>query len=520
MNTVNIQEKIAEIPDSEISSTWTFNILEKNSASSSLIILAKETHFKKPICLKTWCDSRKGRPLTKSEGGLEYEKKVYSEIIKYMSPREPLLRCLGDDDSKTTVLELAKFIGATQDAENSTLILAFFVTNAISTVPGLKDKLEIANLKHDYMSQEFYRQFFRISNLERPCSVIWNTIPTWPIGSILLPCLKFITFGTLMKKNDELVKKQQIAVFKNILRGIYTINKVGLVHNDLHMGNIMVEERSNNVMIYDWDRSYSPQLGHNPFLNDDPRVKPCNESQCNLFMKDRPIDLLKLLLCLSFFTRDKFDMILKKGLHIKNFYINENKTKYDLIFEGIKQCSPLNIFYTNSDGVSSLYQPGSCGPLEIALGELGGTLELIHNRAIASKEKIPEDILSSLTMSGTKFGFRDAVETHRSLTTEQTSLTKEQTSLTKEDPMRVKKSMLKQETSLTKEQRQTLKKLQKIPKNKLTWENYFKLKDLLDTIKYGPPVKTKRFKVQSKPVKLNAVEFWEILQENENRKLM
>jgi hypothetical protein len=498
---VNIKEKIKQIPDPEITTKWNFNIMEKISASSSLIILAKETNIKQSVCIKTWCGKRAGRPLTNSEGGLEYEKKVYSDIIKHMPPRDPLLRCLGDDDTKTTVLELANFINATPDTNDgrySTLILAFFVTNAIAIIGGLKEKLEIAGLKHDYMSQAFYNDFFRISNLEIPCSVIWNTIPTWPIGAILLPCLKFITFGTLMKKNDKLVKKQQIAVFKNILKGIYSINKVGLVHNDLHPGNIMVEESSNNVMIYDWDRSYSRELGLNPFLNDDPRVKPCNHSQCNLFIDHRPIDLLKLLLCLAFFTRQKFDMILKKGLGITNFRISDNKTRYDLIFEGITQCSPLNIFYTNDDGVSSLYQPGSCGPLEIALEQLGGTLELIYNRAMSSKEKIPEDILSGLTIS--KFGFRNTIETYKKMSREQHGSIKK---------------------SLSKEQYESLKKLEKIPKNELTWDKYFKLKDLLDRIKYGPPIEeTRRVKVPSKPDKSGAVEFWEILQENENRKLM
>jgi hypothetical protein len=84
-------------------------------------------------------------------------------------------------------------------------------------------------------------------------------------------------------------------IIKKIVVGIFYMYKNGLVHNDLHSGNIMIENGTGKVLIFDWDRAYMNGQA-NPLLSDNICNKLCSSSQCNIFnTDDYAIDIYKIL---------------------------------------------------------------------------------------------------------------------------------------------------------------------------------------------------------------------------------
>jgi hypothetical protein len=193
--------------------------------------------------------------------------------------------------------------------------------------------------------------------------------PMLNLGSMIFPEINFIKFTDIINNHDpqnpNFIRTE--GIFKEILKGIYLINQRGLVHNDLHSNNIMIERDTGKVMIYDWDRSYM-NGNDNPMLSRDTRIDPCVNSQCNIFIPGRPIDLLKILIYVSD-NRPYFNYILQNALGI-------DSNLHNVIYEGITMSSPGNKFYNN--GISNLYQIYAFLPLEIAILFMGGTLEIIY----------------------------------------------------------------------------------------------------------------------------------------------
>jgi hypothetical protein len=407
----------------------TFNILNKNSASPSLIIVAKGLN--RPVigdekddsikgcprtkgsirnsefAIKTWCrtdtdaDSANRREPAEEEEALGYEKRVYINKIKPILDANPegngvdgvyrympLLKYLGDDNDCCKVDTIAEFIGIEKEndmmiAQKNLLYLAFYSIDAMIRDDALFDRIKPCN----YMDSDFYIKFFKKIGEpgRRDLHQRFQTIGTWNIGAILLP-------NTTFKPYTEYIGSgHQALLFKEIIKGTYTINKANLVHNDLHSNNIMVQMGNppgsplRRIMIYDWDRGYSPQLGPNVLLNDDPRFDLCKSSQCNLFMGQRPIDLLKILRYLADDKNNLFD-VLQNALGLEdNPNVDGVNSRFQAIYYGLRFCSVNNKFFIYNYG-SSLYKVNHCARLETAIALLGGGWDIIYNNVFPGVE--------------------------------------------------------------------------------------------------------------------------------------
>jgi len=487
----DILNLIPENPD------WPFKILDKTSASASLIILinvpvadSKECPRKVsgnsiPVALKVWCKARSedNRPATLAEKCLEYEKKVYVKYIKNLlsvDPTLPFLAYLGDDNDCSTVDSLSKFIGAAGNIEaETTLCTAFYVMDSMS-------QYEIET-SAKYQSRSFYEEYFE----EYPdftedfvTKMDTGQIKKWKIGAVLLPMKKYKPFADIIGTDI------QVEVFRQIVKGLAIISNLKLTHNDLHTKNIMVED--SQALIYDWDRAYAVGLGDNPFLDDQLCAFPCDHSQCNLYIKDRPIDLIKVLAYAANETDVLYDL-LSNGLKLKNYKIDgEIFSRFYYIQQGF---ASTNVFL-QKDGCSALYDPGSSVKLERCIDYIGGIWPVIYARAFGLDEPIRDqkyidkanryirELTEKVELADTKFGFGDGptLVASRPITIDGPKLS----------------YILKKNIDLT-------------------WNDFVALQDARDYLRYGPPIPVKK-PVLKPAAQVKAVPFYELLLKNEERK--
>jgi hypothetical protein len=385
---------INTLPDENyIRANWPFFALKKNSASPTIVFVGTEGRniqdqlsncpnkkfgaLNQGVCIKTWCKPRPGKAATPEELALTYEKRVYEEIIysriHTVNPDAPFLKYLGDDNDCSTLTTLANFLSATEQAQLIFLKLALYTTDYQNEY--------VQDEEINYLDKKFYRDFFQQTNKYHNFLSVFedNSIMNWRIGGIITPLINPVS-----KFVDVYNTGSAVEIFREIVKGLYMIHQLGLTHNDIHWGNIIIENwnvpgNPLRTLIYDWDRSYSTTLKNNPLLTDNPAIWPCSSSQCNLFFNERPIDLIKFL-GYSVTEPLAFNRFLSDSLRIP--YIPSYFMK---IRKSIDQCRGIpNFFYNIYMGgrtKSSLCSPGHCPPLEEAIDLLGGTWSAIYNRA-------------------------------------------------------------------------------------------------------------------------------------------
>jgi hypothetical protein len=561
-------ENLLESIGAEIKDDWPYKILSKKSASPSLLVLTgngvRDTcpriveEGNESLAIKTWCrtesDDYNQRDPVDEEGALGYEKKVYVDKIKGImeanvedpdNPSEyvPILRYVGDDGDCSTVETLARFIGIDLESESSRavaqrglLYLAFYVNDAMVRDPGFEDVIKPL----EFNKVDFYRRFFLECTQEGKARFVRkfsNDVKYWKIGAVLMPRTRFRTF-------DEYIgTEHQSGLMVQVVKGLYMVNKAGLVHNDLHCGNIMVKtnpdgiEPVRKVMIYDWDRGYSPSLGPNPLLNIETNRYLCKTSQCNIFMGQRPVDLLKILRYVVD-SRDNFFDILQNGLKLPNNFV-DGLPRYDVIHSALKRCSPGKNFYT-FEGHSALYKVGHCPRVEHAIALLGGTWDVIFRNifpdleirapdagaVMAMNEKgvnsIPEyliplaNIFAEIVNEKFSCGIivdRNDVEVVEELESSVNLYSGKVGSASR----RVRFGVLRDISSV--EDRFYFIKIQNLEGKKcseLSWTEFNKLRNVADYVKFGSP---KIFRYDFTDMKEDSGrDFSEILVENEDRK--
>jgi serine/threonine protein kinase len=253
----SLDQILSTIPDP---GSFGFKILEAG-ASNTLIITTKDgihPSFGVPIAIKVWINRSPNQLI--QEKAVEYEKKVYEDVIKLLFQEQkepPFLKYLGSDDDGLNITTLATFIGAQRPDCFNLLRLAFCVLNVFSNDPLSRKRFIDGGGVINLMSKHFYTNFFSIFRFN------WDVIQlTTRLKGLLFPEIKFVKFSDIIG-NPQV----SINIFREILKGLYMINKKRLVHNDLHIGNVMIQRDTGRVMIYDWDRAYCPLLGENPILD-------------------------------------------------------------------------------------------------------------------------------------------------------------------------------------------------------------------------------------------------------------
>ena len=165
------------------------------------------------------------------------------------------------------------------------------------------------------------------------------------------------------RQNTALNPNDLLMIIFQIVFACYAMGTVGMVHNDLHPGNIWCEHVKNGVTlsykffgetisftteyvvkIYDFDRSYVRHLADNPLLNQ--KKGPCMYSQCNKFIPN--LDTVKVLNYVYNFIPRELELTLKSDIiqalcanhqsveTLKNYYNESQRNENNLFLIGLK----------------------------------------------------------------------------------------------------------------------------------------------------------------------------------------
>ena len=308
----------------EYINSFSFYILPKNSASPTLIIVNRAVE--PPTVVKLWQvhpEEAKVKDVIKRQGkALKYEQRIYKDkifAIKKEEEKAPLLHYIGDGCIRETdIIDYLK-IGENEKAKIY-LRLVLFRYTLDNESKAEYNKAETYDKIDNFIFTNF-PEISQVSVLEFSC--------------IILPYIECVTFSDVLRVETT---DNVIRVFREIIKGIYLLYTNRVVHNDLHPGNIMIENDTGNVLIYDWDRAYSPDIGENPLLDSDvcnTRPLRCRESQCNLFQPafqppGYAIDFYKILFYICSRRKADIEYILT-GIGLQNDLMDNGYYLYQLV---------------------------------------------------------------------------------------------------------------------------------------------------------------------------------------------
>lgn len=250
-----------------------FQILAKNSASPTLMVIVKKEGA--PYIMKVWSSVDK----TREARGLTYENMIYEDKVQTLinsNPNLGLLKYVGKAEN-VTVQELGNRVGIMNDEELDIWKLVFLIY--------FRDTQR--QFKYDRKSLLEY------SITHQDTKSVLDIVLTARVNCIMLPYIKFKPLHSLLPTvSTERLKKY----IRQLIITIHSMYTSGLVHNDLHSGNVMVREDNDDILIFDWDRAYF--IGHdNPQLDKNKCTDGlCGFSQCNIYNQNGyAIDLYKIL---------------------------------------------------------------------------------------------------------------------------------------------------------------------------------------------------------------------------------
>lgn len=249
-----------------------FKILDKKSSSPTMMIIVY--HHDPPIILKIWDkEDKSGESLA-----LDYELNIYEKKINPLLKKDntlPLLKYIGSGCSD--VLQTGEFVGITSEEDWNTWITAFSIF------------LKNTRRFHRYNDVDYVKKFLIENSLDK-------SVLTHPIKCIMLPMVNYTTLSQAIVYESNKDTDQVMCWIAQIVKGIVSIYSDGIIHNDLHASNVMIEKNSSKVLIFDWDRSYINGID-NPLLNTDQCEGECGKkSQCNIYNKNGySVDFYKVL---------------------------------------------------------------------------------------------------------------------------------------------------------------------------------------------------------------------------------
>ena len=283
--------------DMDVFESLTYKVKSTDSASPTIMIIQKNTT--PPRIFKIWL---KNDHSDETEG-LRYEKDIYMKRIKPLVDNgdgEHLMHILGDGcstiENLTTLFKL--------NDEDAFLLYACFLIYLKG--PSESHTYDFTNVTHVLK--------YLIKNKTRRDKII-HSIKNEKIECIILPYIKCLTLHETLKTSNTL---DTIMFVSKIADGIHKLYSNNLIHNDLHAGNILIKD--DDILIYDWDRGYSQELGPNKLL-DNNRCGPglCSYSQCNIRNPDGyAIDLYKILYYILDKRHTDASTILKSVFKIQN----------------------------------------------------------------------------------------------------------------------------------------------------------------------------------------------------------
>lgn len=468
-----------------------FKIFNKSTASPSLIIHNK--NVEPQVVLKLW--KKSDLPIYKA---LEYERKIYENKIKPFVKDAPFLRYIGEGNC-ANFGQIADYLGARDEKSKNFLTLAFYIYEKVED----DFNYEILDAYTDpdmNVYTEYGEKERLINDINYEC--------------IILPFVNMITFSDVLECYDT---DRIIDIFKKIMEGLFMLYENNVSHNDLHDENIMIEEGTDKVFIFDWDRSYCSDFGDNPMLDKNVCKKPCSSSQCNLFHRDGYcIDFYKILYYVLYSRKDWRTILESIGILNIN-YEALGTTLYHIIYKTIEEHNNgfFNSMYWNEDERDEI----KCSWLQDRdlVRKNGSTMRFLHDtlgdyRIIyrnsleeGGDELIPEDISSVYdvyikVLDGVgemKFGMLKTI-----YPLQYPDKYKEKIS-DKNIRIKIKKA--------------DINILKKISSRRRTWKNFLDLKRLINYISNGSNIEEKVVILKNKkPPKPKSIV--EIIMKNDRRK--
>jgi hypothetical protein len=321
--------------------------------------------------------------------GLNYEMSVYKDIIQNLTNLNicpNFIQYLGST-KRCTYDDVLKFL-------KNNIVINEKVLSETEIKPVLNENISQCLVKSCASRQSIARTNF-IKDLHVPKELRYNMI----INENIPP--NTTSFGNWIYPKSRISNDVLWTILFQLAAACYAMSLSKLVHNDLHIGNIFIQELDKEkffvyvingveyvihtkykIMLYDFDRAYAKSLGDNPLLSYD-RDYMCNEyQQCNIFIPNKdfikascylvdtygkkPLNISfknKLMDCISDNTviKNKLLEIYNKDCHLRYFKINGlNKVKifnecYKMedilrnIFENIRSTYDV-IDFVSSDG--------------------------------------------------------------------------------------------------------------------------------------------------------------------------
>lgn len=291
--------------------------------------------------------------------GLRYEISVYRDVIKplidyQVCPNFISFLFAGISCKGITLLNSLKTTLPEVEASNNLERNIEYITNNVKQRPSITErsnKLSMLNKKIHKNVDRSWKYSFMVNKVINP-----DTTTTF--------------FDFITTKGSKLDYYQKAFVLFDILYACYAMNCAGVIHNDLHLGNIYLEtlptpvkvcyiygddkkkfvfERNYKIMVYDFDRAYAQVLGENKLLN----IYCKDFASCNRLSSNK--DFYKVIqsmyvtstskrdreLCLNLLTSDK-----RKMAQLEEYFKDQQGNIY--IFKGM----PLN------DSVFARYNSG------------------------------------------------------------------------------------------------------------------------------------------------------------------
>jgi hypothetical protein len=317
----------------------TFKILKKASASPTIMVVKNGSE---PYILKMFLS----KDVSIKAQGLRYEDMLYREKIKPIlnkNPEYPFLNYIASA-TKNTARNVANYLGILKYEE-----IYFFTSLYIFSLdPNAENKYEI-----DTVKKYFFDKNLSIDELENI-----------QFDSIMLPFKEYTKF------TDRLLVCSTLSVVKYVKQLINAIHKIyinDLVHNDLHSDNIMIENNTDSVLIFDWDRGYTkgidnPQLNAERCYDPDRKKNICSSSQCNILKSSGYCtDLYKSLHYVFYYRNYEFKdskVILQSILKLDNSRQTINSTIAKLVqnaFFSYKNCTYLQFPDPQMNRVHALF---------------------------------------------------------------------------------------------------------------------------------------------------------------------
>ena len=305
-------------------------ILPKDSASPTILIQGTMQGYK--VTLKVWLTGVNRDDFK----ALDYEKEIYSKVVANINePNIPILKSLAHAKDNRTILDLYKGFKLVNKEDKVYLLYALYLysKNPVIKIPYVNDKKKLI---------QYVKNSLQLKNDE-----ILNFIRLQTFNIIVLPTIDMVTLSTILKTPNININ-QLIDIIKQLVYGIHLLYNNGIIHNDLHSKNIMIDTKTLKSYIYDFDRSYVPRLGPNPSLSKD-RCNGgyCSSSQCNIYNGDGyAIDLYKILFYIFRSQSMKINMIIAKSIfpgHNTSFYSKlikiTTRNAFFYKYEGYSKCT-------------------------------------------------------------------------------------------------------------------------------------------------------------------------------------